>query len=56
MNTPHIITADMIIKSADRQMEYRSPITEWTIWNCGSIIAQSSLENPGEGDEWVWED
>ena len=55
MNTPHIITADMIIKSADRQMEYRSPITEWTIWDYGSLIAQS-LENPNEGEEWVWEE
>lgn len=45
----------MFLKSADRQKDYRSPNTVWAILDYDSLVAQSSLENPNEGDEWTWE-
>lgn len=46
----------MILESAERHKDYCSPNTVWAMLNYDSLIAESSLENPGEGDEWEWED
>lgn len=35
---------------------YDAPNVENTNYEYDCLIAQSSLENLGSGDEWVWED
>ena len=44
-----------MVQRIEKYKDYRSPNTVWAVLDYDRIIAQSSLENPGEGDEWGWE-
>ena len=46
----------MILKTAERHKDYRSPITVWAVMDYDCLIAESPLEDVTEGDEWGWED
>ena len=46
----------MILKTAERHTDYRSPNAMWTILGYCDIIAESELETVEEGEEWIWDE
>ena len=38
------------------KLPYSSPLMEWGSLYYDCLIADSSLETIGDGDEWIWEE